>query len=111
MAALSQPAILDLGLCFFGLTGLLVTWVQPGLAGGVVVLIALLMGLLCGTAAAVALRSLRTSVTSLTHPEELTGQVGTVEVPFDAHSRGKVRLSIRGSTVGFFALTQEDRSF
>lgn len=99
-------------LCFFGLTGLLVSWVQPDLAGGIVVMIALLMGLLCGTAAAVALRSLsRTSVSSLTRPEDLTGQLGTVEIPFDANSRGKVRLNIRGSTVGFFALTQEQRAF
>jgi membrane protein implicated in regulation of membrane protease activity len=99
-------------LCFFGLTGVIVTSVQPGLANGIVALIAVLMGLLCGTAAAVVLRSLsRTAVSSLTRPEELTGQMGTVEIPFDAHSRGKVRLSIRGSTVGFFALTQEDRAF
>lgn len=99
-------------LCFFGLTGLLVSWVQPGLAGGLVAIIALLMGILCGLAAAVALRSLSSNrVNSLTRPEELTGQVGTVEIPFDAHSRGKVRLKIRGSTVGFFALTQEDRAF
>ena len=99
-------------LCFFGLTGLLVTAAQPGLAPGLVALIAGLMGLLCGTMAAVVLRSLsRNSVNSLTRPEDLAGQVGTVEIPFDAHSRGKVRLRIRGSTVGFFALTQEDRTF
>jgi len=99
-------------LCFFGLTGLLVSWVQPGLASGIVLLMALLMGLLCGMAAAVALRSLsRNAISSLTRPEDLTGQIGTVEIPFDVHSRGKVRLKIRGSTVGFFALTQEDRAF
>lgn len=99
-------------LCFFGLTGVIVTSAQPTLASGIVAIIAGLMGLLCGTAAAVVLRSLsRTTVSSLTRPEELTGQLGTVEIPFDAHSRGKVRLNIRGSTVGFFALTQEDRAF
>jgi membrane protein implicated in regulation of membrane protease activity len=99
-------------LCFFGLTGVIVTSVQPGLASWLVAAIAVVMGLLCGTLAAVVLRSLsRTSVSSLTRPEDLTGQIGTVEIPFDAHSRGKVRLKIRGSTVGFFALTQEDRAF
>lgn len=99
-------------LCFFGLTGVLVNLVQPALAAGVVVAISLGMGLLCGTAAAIVLRSLSgQSVNSLTRPEELTGQVAIVEVPFDASSRGKVRLSVRGSTLGFFAFTQEDRTF
>lgn len=100
------------GLCFFGLTGLLITLVQPDLAAGSVFLVAVLMGLLCGTLAATILHSLgSTPVNSLTRPEDLTGQIGTVEIPFDAHSRGKVRLGIRGSTVGFFAFTQEERTF
>lgn len=99
-------------LCFFGLTGVLITWGQSALAGWLVAAIALVMGLICGTVAASVLRSLsRNSVSSLTRPEELTGQIGTVEIPFDADSRGKVRLNIRGSTVGFFAFTQEARSF
>jgi membrane protein implicated in regulation of membrane protease activity len=99
-------------LCFFGLTGLLVSLAQPDLAGGVVALIAVVMGLLCGTAAAFVLRALGSNqVNSLTRPDELAGQLGTVEIPFDANSRGKVRLSIRGSTVGFFAFTQEQREF
>ena len=99
-------------LCFFGLTGLLVSLAQPDFAGGSIVLIAVAMGLLCGAAAAFVLRSLGSNqVNSLTRPEELTGQVGIVEVPFDANTRGKVRLAIRGSTVGFFAFTQEQRQF
>jgi membrane protein implicated in regulation of membrane protease activity len=99
-------------LCFFGLTGLLVSFAVPDMAGWLVALIAVVMGLLCGTAAVVVLRSINdTGANSLTRPEELTGQIGTVEIPFDANSRGKVRLSIRGSTVAFFAFTQEDRTF
>ena len=99
-------------LCFFGLTGLLVSLVQPELANGLTFLIAILMGLLCGTAAAFVLRALGSNqVNSLTRPDELSGHIGTVEIPFDASSRGKVRLSIRGSTVGFFAFTQEQRKF
>ncbi|MFQ4138966.1 OB-fold-containig protein [Nodosilinea sp. PGN35] len=99
-------------LCFFGLTGLLLTRFQPDLSGLVVALIALLMGLFCGLGAALVLRSLsRQSVSSLIRPEELTGQVGTVEIPFDGHSRGKVSLSFGGSTVSFFAITQEEREF
>jgi membrane protein implicated in regulation of membrane protease activity len=99
-------------LCFFGLTGLLLRWLQPGLAGWLVAIIAILMGLFCGLVAALVLRSLgRQSVSSLIRPEELTGQIATVEVPFDASSRGKVYLSIHNSRVSFFALTQEERSF
>lgn len=99
-------------LCFFGLTGLLITLVQPNLAGWLGALIAVMMGLFCGLVAALVLRSLgRRSVSSLIRPEELTGQIATVEIPFGTHSRGKVRLSMGGSTVSFFAVTQEDREF
>lgn len=53
----------------------------------------------------------RQSVSSLIRPETLTGQIALVEIPFDANSRGKVSLSIAGSTVSFFAITQEEREF
>ncbi|MBW4460697.1 MAG: DUF1449 family protein [Nodosilinea sp. WJT8-NPBG4] len=99
-------------LCFFGLTGLLLNLVQPNLAGWLGALIAVLMGLFCGLVASLVLRSLgRQSVSSLIRPETLTGQIATVEIPFDTNSRGKVSLSIAGSTVSFFAITQEDREF
>jgi membrane protein implicated in regulation of membrane protease activity len=99
-------------LCFFGLTGLLVTLVQPGIASWLVAVLAVLMGFLCGTATAVILRSLgRNQVNSLTRPEALAGQIGTVDIPFNADSRGKVSLQIGGSTVGFFAFTQENQEF
>ncbi|MBE9157997.1 NfeD family protein [Nodosilinea sp. LEGE 06152] len=99
-------------LCFFGLTGLLLTWAQPNLAGWLTTLLALLMGLFCGLVAALVLRSLaRQPVSSLIRPEELTGQIATVEIPFDAHSRGKVYLRLRDSTISFFAMTQEEREF
>ena len=99
-------------LCFFGLTGLLITLMQPSLAGWVGALIAVLMGLFCGLVAALVLRSLgRQSVSSLICPETLTGQIAMVEIPFDANSRGKVCLRLRDSTISFFAITQEERSF
>ncbi|HZG38524.1 MAG TPA: hypothetical protein VEZ50_07560 [Nodosilinea sp.] len=99
-------------LCFFGLTGLLLTRTQPALASGLVALIAVCMGLLCGLMAALVLRSLgRSPVSSLIRPDELAGQLGTVEIPFDTHSRGKVSLSRGGSTVSFLAVTQEERAF
>lgn len=99
-------------LCFFGLTGLLINLMQPNLAGWLGALIAVLMGLFCGLVAALVLRSLgRQSVSSLIRPETLTGQIATVEIPFDSNSRGKVSLSLAGSTVSFFAITQEEREF
>ncbi|MGG6239826.1 hypothetical protein ACQ4N7_14465 [Nodosilinea sp. AN01ver1] len=99
-------------LCFFGLTGLLLTWVQPDLARWLTTLLALMMGLFCGLVAALVLRSLaRQPVSSLIRPDELTGQIATVEIPFDAHSRGKVCLRLRDSTISFFAMTQEEREF
>jgi hypothetical protein len=100
------------GLCFFGLTGLLVNWAQPDLNAGTVALISAVMGLASGTGAAVAVRSLGgETVSSLIRPEEMAGLIGIVEIPFDVSSRGKVRLSLRGSTLSFLAYTQEARSF
>ncbi|OKH43367.1 hypothetical protein NIES30_25130 [Phormidium tenue NIES-30] len=99
-------------LCFFGLTGLLLNLVQPNLAEWLGALIAVLMGLFCGLVAALVLRSLgRQSVSSLIRSETLIGQLATVEIPFDTNSRGKVSLSMAGSTVSFFAITQEEREF
>jgi membrane protein implicated in regulation of membrane protease activity len=99
-------------LCFFGLTGLLLSWAQPDLPRWLAALLALVMGLFCGLVAALVLRSLaRQPVSSLIRPEELTGQIATVEIPFDAHSRGKVYLRLRDSTISFLAMTQEDREF
>lgn len=107
------------GVCFFGLTGLLVTLIEPDLGPQVIGLIAGVMGLICGTAAAVVLRSVgmalrsqgKEGINSMITPSDLVGQIGTVEIPFDADSRGKVRLSLKGSTLGFSALTTEQRSF
>ncbi len=99
-------------LCFFGLTGLLIQLVQPSLPGWLGALIAGLMGVFCGLGAALVLRSLgQQSVSSLVRPEDLTGQIGTVEIPFNVHSRGKVYLRLSGSTVSFLAMTQEEREF
>lgn len=98
--------------CFFGLTGLLLTLFQSSLFGWQIALISVLMGLICGTAAALILRKLGSNqVNSLSSSEELVGQIGTVEIPFNSESRGKVRLGIKGSTVSFSAFSQESREF
>lgn len=100
------------GSCFFGLSGLLVSLVRPDLAAWVVAAIALALGTTCGIAAAWTLRSLGNSkANSLVGSDDVTGLIGTVEIPFEANSRGKISLSIKGSTVSFMAFTEEERAF
>ena len=96
------------GSCFFGLTGLILSFLQPGLAPGGIVAIAAGMGLLCGTAMAWILLALRRrQADSLVRSEDLVGLTGIVEIPFDATQKGKVRLQVKGSMVDFVALTDE----
>jgi membrane protein implicated in regulation of membrane protease activity len=53
----------------------------------------------------------RQIVDSLIRPEDVVGHYGTVEIPFDANSKGKVRINIKGSIVDLFAVTDEERDF
>ncbi|PSO50527.1 MAG: hypothetical protein BRC33_02870 [Cyanobacteria bacterium SW_9_44_58] len=100
------------GICFFGVTGLALTWLEPNLGDGVIALIAALMGLLIGTAMAWLLRALGGNYTnSMASTDDLIGVIGTVEIPFDQNRRGKVQLSIKGSTVGFSAMTEQETEF
>lgn len=101
------------GVCFFGLTGILVQLAQPSLAPWGVAAIAIIMGLICGTAMASTLRLLggRKGTNSMVRSDDLVGAVGTVEVPFNAQQRGKVRVNVKGSAIALFAMTEEDRDF
>ena len=66
------------------------------------------MGLFCGTAMAWILLALRRrQADSLVRSEDLLGLTGTVELPFDATQKGKVRLQVKGAMVDFVALTDE----
>lgn len=98
--------------CFFGLTGLALTLLEPELGEVIIGAIALAVGLIIGTSMAWLLRVLGGNYTnSITRTEDLVGAVGTVEIPFDANSRGKVQLPLKGSTVGFSAMTEEETEF
>lgn len=100
------------GGCFFGLTGLVLTWVEPGLSPTVGFVIALLMGILCGGSLVSILRGLKNrQVNSLVRNEDFAGLPGTVELPFDANSKGKVLLEVGGSTLHLVAQTDEKTSF
>ena len=96
------------GLCFFGLTGLLLTFWSPGLSPLGVLLGAIAMGLLLGTLMASILRTLRQrQVNSLIRSSDLIGQAGTVTLPFDHQSRGKVCLTLKGSRLELTAKTDD----
>ncbi|MEC4894784.1 MAG: NfeD family protein [Oscillatoria sp. PMC 1051.18] len=98
------------GTCFFGLTGILLSRLE--LSPEQVAYISLAIGIFCGTAIAWVLRSLRRrKVDSLVRSHDLIGLEATVEIPFAADSRGKVSVSVKGSTVALLAYTEEDRDF
>lgn len=50
-------------------------------------------------------------INSLVSPQDFLGLPCTVEIPFDAHSRGKVRLNVKGTTIGLIARTGESQKF
>ncbi|NCJ07052.1 NfeD-like protein [Synechococcales cyanobacterium C] len=96
------------GSCFFGLTGVLLSQRQPPLESTQVLTLAIIMGLFLGILAAAVLRALgQRQVDSLLHDDELLGAMGTVEIPFDAQSRGKVRLAVKGATLDMIAFTRD----
>lgn len=100
------------GSCFFGLTGILLSILQTGLPALLVTLIAMGMGLICGTAISGALLYLRQQqADSLISQNDLMGLAGTVEIPFDAQTRGKVRLTVKGNILEVVAFTDGAHSF
>ena len=100
------------GGCFFGLSGLLIGWIEPGLPAGVLFAVSLVMGVICGGALVATLRGLKgRHVDSLVRSEDFAGLMGTVELPFDAGSKGKVFLEVGGSTLHLVAQTDEQKAF
>lgn len=53
----------------------------------------------------------REIVDSLMKPEDLIGLWGIVELPFDAQSKGKVRVEVKGSIVDLVAFTDDRQEF
>jgi len=97
------------GSCFFGLTGLLFSRFYPLLPPLAIAVIALAVGLSLGTAMAwiVSILPAR-QVDSLIRTQDLVGLMGTVEIPFDASCKGKIRVSVKGVVVDFPAFTLEE---
>lgn len=100
------------GSCFFGLTGILLITLRTGLPSIAIILIASVMGLICGTTMSGLLLYLRRQqADSLIRHDDLVGLAGTVEIPFDSHTRGKVRLKVKGSILEVVAFTDGDSAF
>ena len=53
----------------------------------------------------------RQIVDSLIKAEDIVGLYGVVEIPFNADSKGKIRINIKGSMVDLIAITDEAREF
>lgn len=96
------------GGCFFGLTGLLLSWTRPAWPWLLVFGLALAIGLGVGSAAVWSLGLLRRrQANSLVTADDLLGLLGTVELSFDNQTRGRVRLPVKGSWIEWTALTDE----
>ena len=100
------------GSCFFGLTGIALSLLQPQLSALTVVILSLTIGIICGTSIVSVLHRLRhNQANSLVRLDDLVGLCGTVEIPFDNNTKGKIRLNVKGSQVDFVALTENTNSF
>jgi membrane protein implicated in regulation of membrane protease activity len=53
----------------------------------------------------------RQVVDSLVRTNHIVGRSGTVEIPFDSSTQGKVRVNVKGSLVDFVAFTDEAKEF
>lgn len=73
----------------------------------IIALIAIAVGIALGIVFVLLLQIQRRNVTinSSIRTEQLVGAIGTVQIPFDQNSKGKVRVGIKGSLVDFTALT------
>ncbi|MEN9206600.1 MAG: NfeD family protein [Gloeomargarita sp. GMQP_bins_120] len=91
----------------FGLTGLILTWSGRGF--WTTLIGALLTGWTTGWLVTLLLGRLRRHTpNSLITPDDLIGCTGTVELPFDRHQPGRVRLSLKGRQVEYPARTPSD---
>jgi membrane-bound ClpP family serine protease len=79
----------------------------------IVLLISLTVGIICGIliVLSIYLKRRNTEIDSLVRPQDLIGISGVVEIPFDRHSRGKVRVNVKSSLIDFIALTDDPKGF
>ncbi|PLZ29684.1 NfeD-like protein [Fischerella thermalis WC542] len=75
--------------------------------------IAVALGILAGAFIVVLifLQRRRLAVDSLVRTNNIVGCYGTVEIPLNRSSPGKIRVNLKGSLVDFVALTDETQQF
>jgi hypothetical protein len=94
------------GLCFFGLTGLVLSQMQ--ISAGLSLALALGMGVAMGGGMSAVLRFLYSRrVDSLVNIQDVVGRVGIIEIPFNSSSRGRVRFKVKGVVVDYTAFTED----
>lgn len=99
------------GSCFFGLTGLLLSLLQPQRGSISIFMISLLMGLLIGGMVSLVFHRLRSrNPTGMATPDELVGLLATVEIPINQHARGKIRVQFRDGSRELPARTNDDQT-
>jgi membrane protein implicated in regulation of membrane protease activity len=92
-------------LCFFGLTGLVLTLLALA-SSGTTLGTALGMGVVTGFAAAFIIQRLKKAEVGLgVTLEDYQGKEGVVLLPIDPDGKGKVRIKLRGRTVDIVAHT------
>ena len=79
----------------------------------IIACISIVVGLVVGVVVVwlIYIQRRRQVVDSLVRTNHVVGRSGTVEIPFDAHTQGKVRVNVKGSLVDFMAFTDEPREF
>lgn len=100
------------GGCFFGLTGVILSLLNPAMSPQLTLWISVAVGVVSGSAMVWTLRLLqRQQADSMVRADDLLGLPTIVEIPFDRNSRGKVRLNIKGSTLDLMAMTEDLQEF
>jgi membrane protein implicated in regulation of membrane protease activity len=99
-------------LAFFGLTGLVLDGLDLVDSPTFALVAALGMGLLTGQGTVAVFRNLSHSETSTAaSAADYIGRSGRVLVGFAAGDLGKIRLTLKGTTVDVLATTEEERGF
>ncbi|MEB3279251.1 MAG: NfeD-like protein [Lyngbya sp.] len=100
------------GGCFFGLTGVILSLLNPAMSPQLILWISIAVGVVSGSAMVWALRLLQhQQADSMVRADDLLGLPSLVEIPFDRNSRGKVRLNIKGRTLELMAMTEDLQEF
>lgn len=99
-------------LAFFGLTGLVLDGLDLVASSGLALALAVTMGLVTGQATVAVFRQLSNSETSTAAgAHDYVGKSGRVLVGFGPGELGKLRLTLKGTTVDVLATSDEERRY